>query len=149
MMACPFGIPRYEWASRVPAVRKCFFCYKRIVNGKTPGCTEACPEQATIFGKREALLSIAKERIHENPDKYINKIYGEFELGGSSVLYVSDIPLDFLGFNKVMGKDSLPVMTWYVLKGTPVIAGGIGLTLGAFHWIINRRMKMQKGQKEE
>ena len=27
MMACPFGIPRYEWDSAAPLVQKCIFCY--------------------------------------------------------------------------------------------------------------------------
>ena len=29
MMACPFGIPRYEWDKTAPLVQKCTLCYER------------------------------------------------------------------------------------------------------------------------
>ncbi len=46
MMACPYGIPRYEWQAAVPYVRKCIFCYNRLAAGGQPSCTEACPTKA-------------------------------------------------------------------------------------------------------
>ena len=30
MMACPYGIPRYDWDQAVPYIRKCILCYSRI-----------------------------------------------------------------------------------------------------------------------
>jgi len=100
MMACPFGIPRYDWDKAVPYVRKCIMCYDNIKEGKQdqPACTAACPVEATIYGDRDELLKIAHERIKKEPDKYINKVYGEYEIGGTNVLYISDIPLDFLSY---------------------------------------------------
>ena len=102
MMSCPFGIPRYLWSEAVPYVRKCIMCYDNIKSGELaqPACTEACPTKATIFGEREELLSIAHQRINENPRKYLPRVYGEKEVGGTSVIYVSDVDLDFLGWQK-------------------------------------------------
>ena len=67
MMACPYGIPRYDWDQEIPYVRKCIMCYDRIKAGGQPACTEACPQQATIFGERDELLKIAHQRIADNP----------------------------------------------------------------------------------
>jgi formate dehydrogenase iron-sulfur subunit len=99
IMSCPFGIPRYEWESSTPYVRKCIMCYPRILEGRPPACVEACPEKATLFGPREAMLEEARHRIEENPDRYVHAVVGETEVGGSSVLYISDIPLGFLSYN--------------------------------------------------
>ncbi len=30
MLACPFGIPRYDWDRTVPYVRKCILCYEPV-----------------------------------------------------------------------------------------------------------------------
>ena len=68
MMACPYGIPRYEWQAAVPYVRKCILCYDRIAEGRQPACTEACPAKATIFGDRDQLLAEARERIGKDPE---------------------------------------------------------------------------------
>jgi formate dehydrogenase iron-sulfur subunit len=43
MIACPYGIPRYEWDSPAPLVRKCTLCYDRIAAGQEPACVDACP----------------------------------------------------------------------------------------------------------
>jgi formate dehydrogenase iron-sulfur subunit len=143
MMACPFGIPRYDWDQPVPYVRKCTMCYHRLKEGKQPACTEACPEGATIFGTRAEMLAIAHERIERDPDKYVGKVFGEHEVGGTSVLYISDIPLGFLAWKPELGTEPLPKLTWASLtKVPPVMVGMAGLMSGVY-FIIGRRMKFQ------
>lgn len=93
MLACPFSIPRYEYSKPLPYVRKCKMNEECRVEGGKPACVSACPTGATIFGTREELIKIAKQRIQDNPGKYIPHIYGEHEFGGTSVLYLSDIPI--------------------------------------------------------
>ena len=62
MMACPFGVPRYEW-DRVwaPRVKKCHMCAPRQAEGLKPACTEVCPVQAGVFGELEELLREAMD----------------------------------------------------------------------------------------
>lgn len=64
---CPYGIPRKaetgEWL-------KCTFCNDRISNGLEPACVKACPTDALIFGDRDKILAIAKERLAEIKQKY-------------------------------------------------------------------------------
>ena len=77
MIACPFDIPAYEYnVSLTPRVMKCTMCHPRLLEGKLPGCVEACPQEALVFGKRDDLITIARERIRKYPDRYIDHIYG-------------------------------------------------------------------------
>jgi formate dehydrogenase iron-sulfur subunit len=147
MMACPYGIPRYSWEARVPLVRKCILCYDRIRAGGQPACTEACPYKATIFGPRDELIAEARRRIAQNPGKYYPreapKIYGEHEVGGTSVLYLADISLDFLGWRPNLGDEPLPALTWAALAKVPPIVLGVAGLMSGVYWVIGRRMQLQ------
>jgi formate dehydrogenase iron-sulfur subunit len=142
MMACPFGIPRYDWEDAVPHVAKCTMCYPRLGEGKLPACVEACPENAVTFGPLEDLLAEAHRRIAADPRKYVDKVYGETEIGGTSVVYVSDIPLDFLAFKPDLGDKPLPELTWSALSKVPPIVLTMGSLMTGIYWIIERRMKL-------
>ena len=100
MVACPFEIPAYEYHDPItPRVMKCTFCHERIAkDGGRPGCAEICPVEAITFGKRSTLLEVAQKRIRDNPAKYIDQIYGENEVGGTSWMYISGVPFEKLGF---------------------------------------------------
>lgn len=115
MVACPFQIPAYEDHDPLtPRVRKCTFCYERLDNGKMPACATICPAQAITFGKRDALLEIARKRIDSHPGKYVDHIYGEKEVGGTSWLYLSPVKFDF--FPK-LGDTPPPRLTEMILSG--------------------------------
>ncbi|MFH1154693.1 MAG: 4Fe-4S dicluster domain-containing protein [Pseudomonadota bacterium] len=103
MVACPFEIPAYEYHNPItPRVMKCTFCFERISEkGGLPGCAQICPVEAITFGRRSALLDLARERIRKNPAQYIDRIYGENEVGGTSWMYISGVPFDKLGFIRV------------------------------------------------
>ncbi len=146
MMACPYGIPRYEWDRPVPYVRKCTLCYERLQAGQLPACVETCPTQATIFGERDELLAEAHNRLQAQPHQYLQKVYGEYEVGGTSILYISDIPLDFLGFNGYPGQESLPDLTQVWLNKVPAITLGMTVLMAGPYWIIKRRMRLAAAQ---
>ncbi len=147
MMACPFGIPRYAWTSPVPYVRKCTMCREnRLAKGKQPACTEACPEKATIFGEREELLAEARRRVSAAPGKYQQKVWGESEVGGTSVLYVSPIPLDFLEIGGRTTNGPLPARTAPAMSAVPPVFVGMGAVMGSLYWIIGRRKKLSGGE---
>jgi len=95
--ACPFNVPKFQWTSAAPNIVKCEFCKDRLAAGKEPACTEVCPRKAVIFGKYTDLLDEAHRRLDADP-KYVQKVYGEHELGGTQVLYLSHVPFEKLGF---------------------------------------------------
>jgi formate dehydrogenase iron-sulfur subunit len=139
MVACPFSVPRYEWASAVPSVRKCDMCAGRAAKGEVPACVEACPAEATIAGTREELLAEAHKRIAENPGAYHPQVYGETEVGGTSVLFLSPVPFEELGFKAGLGTTPLPELTWNALEKIPGVVTIGGAMLFAIWWITNRR----------
>lgn len=144
MMACPFGIPRYTWDKSIPYVRKCILCYDKIKSGelKQPACTAACPTHATIYGKRDDLLKEAHRRLKEHPERYsYQKVWGEHEVGGTSVLYLSNTDLSFLNWKPDLGDKAFPLKTWGTLKTVPYIFLGVGIAMYGIHWAIGRRME--------
>jgi formate dehydrogenase iron-sulfur subunit len=151
MQACPFSIPTYEWKKRLPKVQKCIMCHHRLQKGEITACAEACPTEATIFGDREELIKLARARIKENPDQYVDHIYGEKEAGGTSVLILSSVPFGALGFPTNLGERPLPELTWDALKKVPSIAIFGGAMLYGIWWIIDRRMELAeyKGKQQD
>ena len=142
LAACPYGIPRYDWQDRVPHVSKCTLCAPRLSEGKIPACVEACPEEATIFGARDELLAEAHRRLVAEPGRYYPKVYGEDEVGGTSVLYISDIPLDFLSWKPHLGTEPLPELTAGALHKVPPTILLMGGVMTAVYWVIGRRMRL-------
>jgi Fe-S-cluster-containing dehydrogenase component len=96
-VACPYGVPKFEWSKAAPKMVKCELCNHRLAQGKQPACTEVCPRQAVIFGKREDLLREARRRLAGNPGGYVQKIYGEYDGGGTQCLYISHVPFEKIG----------------------------------------------------
>jgi Fe-S-cluster-containing dehydrogenase component len=96
-VACPFGVPQFEWSSYNPRIVKCELCRHRLDEGKIPACCEVCPREAVIYGAREELLAEAHRRIKENPKLYVPKVYGERDGGGTQVLYLSHVPFEKIG----------------------------------------------------
>ena len=143
MIACPFEIPRYEWAATVPYVRKCHFCHDRLLGGQVPACVEACPHQATLFGTRDAMLAEARRRLREHPGRYRDTVYGEFDVGGTSVLMISAVPLDFLVAGGNAPDRAVPDLTWAALKKVPGLALGVGGLMAGVFWITDRRMRLE------
>jgi formate dehydrogenase iron-sulfur subunit len=144
MIACPFGIPKYEWDKSIPTIQKCILCHeKALLKGNQPACTSACPTGATIFGDRDTLIREARLRIENNPGKYVPHIYGLREAGGTSVFYLSSVPFAELGFPANVKEDPYPKLTWKVLSKIPNVVTTGGVLLFGIWWIVNRRIKLQ------
>jgi Fe-S-cluster-containing dehydrogenase component len=109
MIACPFNVPGYSYSSAFnPLVKKCIFCYDtRLKEGKPPACVEICPQEVLTFGYRKDLIKMGHERIRETPDKYVDHIYGEKEVGGTGWLYLSGVPFEQAGFDTTLGNDPI------------------------------------------
>ena len=111
-IACPFGVPKYEWDTPFPKIVKCEMCRHRLAEGKVPACVEACPREAVIFGKLDGLLADARNRLGREPRRYHPGIYGEKDGGGTQVIYLSaaGIPFDKLGL-PALGDKPAPELT--------------------------------------
>jgi len=141
MIACPFGVPSFQWDKSLPFVQKCRFCYDRMQENMKPACVTACPTGALKYGERDELLAEAWKRINSNSN-YIKQVYGEKEYGGTSWLYISDVPFEQLGFKTNVSTRSIPSYTWDVLKWTPYIFVGWGAILTALHFYTKRRAEV-------
>lgn len=144
MVACPFRLTRYEWNSPLPRVRKCILCYEAIRAGRMtqPACTAACPTEATIFGEREALLAEARRRIQATPKKYIRHVWGEHEVGGTSVLYISDVDLEAAGWPARLPDHAVPELAKNVLSTVPATFLTVGAAMAGIHWVVRRRDRL-------
>ncbi len=128
MVACPFDVIQFSWESAAPNIIKCNMC--RETNLKDRGiaaCVDVCPSGALIFGNRGKLLAEASKRIKAEPKKYVQKIYGEKDGGGTNVLYIAGKDFESMDFPKNLGDESPAVLTesiqsiysWFI---APVVA---------------------------
>jgi len=146
MMSCPFQIPKHTFQEPAAVIQKCNLCYGRFLQGIVPGCVEACPTEALMFGTRRKLLEEGKRRIAQNPGRYINHIYGEFEVGGTSTMYLSAVPFDQIGLRTDLGLKHYPEYSMVYLSAIPFIAG---LTPIAMLGIAHVVRMAKKDAKEE
>jgi hypothetical protein len=84
------------------------------------------------FGKRHELLAQAHAQIATNPERYVDHVYGEYEAGGTSVLYLSAVPFAALGFPE-LGAESIPHYAEMVMERTPLVALGVATVATVLH----------------
>jgi len=166
LLACPFRIPKYEYESASPQVRKCQLCNHRYAEGKYSACCEFCPTGASIFGKVVDLKKEAQKRLslktgaeYDFPvqtvdskytmrrpvSKYINHVYGMTEAGGTQYLLLAGVPFDWIGFDKNIKDDFLPDLTWAYISKIPAVIIGV-MAAGAVTWAITSRKNKDKGE---
>lgn len=146
-VACPYGIPRYEWSKNRPLVKKCNFCFERIEKGAEPACAEICPTGATKFGEREEMLKEARARINSSRS-YFNHIFGERELGGSSLLFIADRDLRKLGLKFPRSEEPFAELTKPVMHAVPFVAFGVGAFL-TLMWGLFKRKERLSAEREK
>ena len=147
MIACPFNIPAYEYHNPTfPKVRKCTLCYDRIKTGQKPACAAICPNEAITCGKRNDLINLAGEKIMKHPGKYQDHIYGVTEAGGTSWLYISEVPFATIGFPMHLGTKPFPDYTRGFLSAVPVVFVVWPALLGGFYLFSkNQQQRLSKG----
>ncbi len=143
MVACPFGIPTYDYFDAyTPRVRKCTMCYDRIKTGKIPACAEICPQEAIIFGKRKDLITLARERIRQHPERYHPHIFGEHEAGGTGWLLLTGVDSAKLDLPADVGTAPYPELTRGFLSAVPLVLTIWPLMLMGFY-------KFSQGRQEK
>ena len=150
MVACPFNVPKFEWDNPVPHIVKCDLCKDTYLKEKgTTACADACPTGAIIFGKRCDLIIEAKRRIRENPERYNPEIYGEYDAGGTSVLYLAPKGVSFqeLGFPRL--KKSPAELSESIQHGIYEALVPPSLAIGMFYYLMKPNNKEGKNDSGE
>ncbi len=151
MAACPFQVPAFEFEKALnPRIMKCDFCFDRTKEGKLPACVSICPVEALTYGPRTELIKIARDRIKKNPDRYIDHIYGEYEVGGTSWLYLASKDFAELDFPN-LGKNPAPGVSESIQHGifayfVPPVS--LYALLGGIMWISKRRKELDEEEKQ-
>jgi formate dehydrogenase iron-sulfur subunit len=141
MAACPFGIPKARWRDPLPLIQKCDFCADRQAQGLQPACGEVCPTGALISGTRGKMLDIAHQRLDQEK-AYFQHVYGESEAGGTSMLYISRIDFEKLGF-PALDDRSLPDITWPYMEAVPWVVATVATLSTAIYFYTHRRSQVQ------
>jgi Fe-S-cluster-containing dehydrogenase component len=160
-IACPFGVPKFEFEKAAPKIVKCELCrhrvgdaslaadggFSRYPKGHGPACCEVCPRGAVVYGTRDELLAEAKRRLAEQPGRFVPHVYGETEAGGTQVLYLSHVPFERLGL-PAYGPQGVPQTAYAIQEGlykgfiAPI---ALYAALGAVVW----RNRRKRGEGEE
>lgn len=147
MVACPFQIPSFEYSKALqPQIMKCDFCFSRTSNGLLPACVEICPTEALTYGRRDELIAVAHQRIKRQPDRYFNHVLGEFEVGGTSWMYLAGQDFTKLDFPN-LGEEPAPGVSEAIQHGIfsyfiPPIA--LFALLGSVMWINKNKRKSEE-----
>jgi len=148
VLACPFGVPKYEYDKVVPKMQKCTMCYDRLENGLQPACAQTCPNGAIIFGEKDQLLAMAHKRIASSKGRYVDHVYGEHEAGGTAVLYISSVALSMTALRPDITTESVPSFTWKAMKQIPYLLGAVSAaSLGLLAYSSRRaKLEAERGQ---
>ncbi|HIJ60699.1 MAG TPA: 4Fe-4S dicluster domain-containing protein [Nitrospirae bacterium] len=123
---CPFDIPRYNQNGKIS---KCNFCEDRIVNNLSPACAKTCPTGSITYGDRDSLIVSSKKVGYE-------KLYGQMDLSGLSVLYAFKESPKLYGLNE---KPQIPesIVFWdNILKPLSYIGLGGVVAASILHYLI-------------
>lgn len=148
MVACPFQVPSFEYDKAIqPRIMKCDFCHARRKNGGLPACVESCPAEALLYGPREELVRIARDRVKRFPGRYVNHVLGEYEVGGTDWLYLAGMDFAGMQFPK-LGQAPAPGVSESIQHGifayfVPPVS--LYALLGLLMWIA----KHERERKEE
>jgi Fe-S-cluster-containing dehydrogenase component len=160
--ACPFGVPQYDFNNPIGKINKCEFCNHLQKQGKIPACCDVCPTGASLFGKVTDLSQEIERRLAAAPGSsyafprgrlgddrppnqatiptYVKGVYGEREVGGTQVRYLSAVPFAKLGLEPLPSQSPASLAegvqhTIYKWMIAPIVAF-VGLA-----WLVRRRVE--------
>jgi hypothetical protein len=92
---------------------------------------------------------MARNKIMNNPDRYINHIYGEKEAGGTSWIYISGVPFEQLDFPTNLPQKPLIEETKGFLGAVPVVLTVWPAFFGMVYAALQQRGNADKAHKHE
>ena len=95
------------------------------------------------------MLQEARKRIQDNPGNYLPHIFGESEVGGTSVLLLSSMDFNKFGFRTDLTERALPLYTYQVLSRIPDFVPIFGVLLGGVYWITHRREDVAESEAQD
>ncbi len=104
--------------------------------------------EAITSGKRSELIKLARDRIRSEPDRYIDHIYGEHEVGGTDWLYISGVPFEELDLPMDLGTVPLAESTKEFLSAVPLALVVLPALLGGFYAWTKRREQITGTEAE-
>jgi len=157
--SCPYGIPKYEYDNPFGQIQKCQFCAHLQAKGEFPLAAMCARPGASLFGRVDDLKVEAQRRLdmkagdeNEFPrgklgagraghvtraPTYLKHVYGEKELGGTQIMYMSAVPFDKLGLPVNVPDIAYPALSegiqhmlykWMIVP--TVVLGGLLLVVG-------------------
>ena len=140
--ACPFGVPKFDEVNKV--IEKCTFCTERLAGGLETACVQACPTDALVLMD----LTKAKKRALDAEASGLYT-YGLHEVGGTSWIYISEVPFRELGFRENTNASPTDFQSDLLTKflGTGVFIGGA--TLVAVKYYAKRRSEVASSERGE
>lgn len=142
ILACPFEIPRFQWEKSLPLIRKCTLCSDREELAQ-PACCATCPTGAMKTGPRDEVIQEAWQRIKDRPSQYVNHVYGEKEVGGTSLLYLSSVPFAELGFKTNLMERPVDYFSKMSMQAVPWVAAGALAAISLLH-VVTRRVEARE-----
>jgi hypothetical protein len=101
------------------------------------------------FGHRAELIKLGHERIRKQPDRYIDHIYGENEVGGTAWMYISDVPFEQLGFNTTLGNEPIIAHVREFLTIVPMVLTIWPALFTGFHLLANRKQAARQAEQAD
>ena len=147
MVACPWSLPRFDWQDSVPYIHKCTMCFDRLQAGERPACAKHLPDRShQLRPTKQSFWPEARRRLERWPGRYIPHIYGEKEVGGTSVLYLSPAPFEQVGW-PAMGSAPVNRYTAEIMSKVPLAFVGVAAAMGGIYWFSKRREDLAEGRK--
>ena len=92
-------------------------------------------------------MKIARKRIADNPDKYVDHIYGENEVGGTNWMYIAGVPFEQLGFPTNLPKKALIEETKGFLGAVPIVLTAWLALFGTIYAALRHRDEIDEEKK--
>ena len=142
------GVPIHHSEIRLqrvcaPKIHKCTFCADRLEIDFGPRVRDRIAHRRDQLRRPRRYGCRSRRRIAEAPGTYIPEIYGLEEVGGTSVLHLSSVPFEQIGYVTGLPKAPMPDLTHRWLRMTAPVFAVLYAVFGALNWIVRRRMRRQ------